>query len=240
MPFPCGLRRDSPSERPTHPVRLSLRRALCGALSGAYRAHNPSASRVGFHFPQLLSPRCSRLRLIQGGRDDGCGRTLRRRVTLIFAGCPNGAGPSRMTVIRREATPSRSASPGGARPCRIARPRVLWIVPAHIRRLHLPARSVIMASLTAVGFPCPTHAVLRRPERASRADAAPGESLALRSSGRPTPACVSARSRRRRTMRTLRRHVCETSGLRFHEHPLPSFVVPACRVPTPSTAARLD
>jgi hypothetical protein len=31
---------------------------------GAYRAHNPSASRVGFHFPQLLSPRWNAAKIL--------------------------------------------------------------------------------------------------------------------------------------------------------------------------------
>jgi len=41
-------------------------------------------------------------------------RRLRRRITLICAGCP--AGQSRMTVFRRELPPSKDASPPGQGP----------------------------------------------------------------------------------------------------------------------------
>ena len=45
---------------------------------------------------------------------DGRGGALRRRVNLIFAGC--AGAQSRMTVLRREVSLSRSASPRGEAP----------------------------------------------------------------------------------------------------------------------------
>ena len=66
------------------------------------------------------------------GRDDGRRRALRRRVTLIYAGCLR---QSRMTVLRREGALSSFASPGADAPCRQQSSRILRIVPASIRPL---------------------------------------------------------------------------------------------------------
>jgi hypothetical protein len=64
------------------------------------------------------------------------GRALRRRATLIFAGCSGVPVPSRMTVIRRESAPSRIASSGPRGPYRIPHPRFLQIVPTFLAYLH--------------------------------------------------------------------------------------------------------
>lgn len=68
-------------------------------------------------------------------------RRLRRRITLICAGCPEGQ--SRMTVFRRELPPSNSASPRSPRSrCRIVAARALQSCLARpafqspVRKLH--------------------------------------------------------------------------------------------------------
>ena len=74
-----------------------------------------------------------------GVGDDGGGRALRRRVTLICAGCtPERAEPHDRSPSRGNAVLTRES---GRRepPCRKAATRVLWIVPAFIRRLRPPS-----------------------------------------------------------------------------------------------------
>ena len=65
----------------------------------------------------------------EGAEGDGRGRALRRRITLLFAGCAGGLAPCRMTVLRRGAPPSQAASPEQA-PVAEFETRIPWIVPA--------------------------------------------------------------------------------------------------------------
>jgi len=59
---------------------------------------------------------CSPICCASRGRGDGLGRALRRRITLLFAGCSGCPVPSRMTVLRRERSQSCNASPGSVPP----------------------------------------------------------------------------------------------------------------------------
>jgi hypothetical protein len=81
--------------------------------------------------PLLLQPR--------GAARDGRGRALRRRVTLIFAGCPSlRSGRAGMTVLRRERSPSKVASPRKLIPVSHSVAACAPFVPTFIRPLRLP------------------------------------------------------------------------------------------------------
>ena len=70
--------------------------------------NDPSSSVDGGRFSLIHPPSV----LPRGAAKDGRGRALRRRVTLIFAGCPSmRLGRAGMTVLRRERSPSKVASP---------------------------------------------------------------------------------------------------------------------------------
>ena len=70
--------------------------------------NDPSSSVDGGRFSLIHPPSV----LPRGAAKDGRGRALRRRVTLIFAGSPRmRLGRAGMTVLRRERSPSKVASP---------------------------------------------------------------------------------------------------------------------------------
>jgi hypothetical protein len=84
----------------------------------------------------------------RAAEEDGRGRLLRRRVTLICAGCSNGLAQSRMTVLRRGVVPSTCASP-------MSRAHLSPSSLAHTssRTFRHPS-SLAARRMTALGRPC--------------------------------------------------------------------------------------